>query len=94
MAQISFCRRGSSTSSNTLYIRRATSTRSPASRAASRPAVSGRRTIFRTSTRLNSWGVEMGKGGLHTTTWQGGREGSGVRSSPRPSARAVPPMTQ
>ena len=36
-------RRSGSTSSNTLYMRRATPARSPAARAASRPAVSGRR---------------------------------------------------
>ena len=91
---ISASRRGSSTSSNTLYMRRATPARSPASRAAATPAVSGRRTIFRTFTRPKSWGVEMEKGGLQMTIWQGGRGGSGVRRSPLPSARAVPPSTQ
>ena len=43
---------------------------------------------------LSRAGVDAGKGGLHSTNQQGGSGGSGVRTSPLPSARAVPPSTQ
>ena len=87
-------RRPGSTSSNTLYMRRATPARSPAARAASRPAVSGRRRMRQPSSLAKSSGVGTEKAGLHSTTWQSGRAGRVVSTSPRPSARAVPPRTQ
>ena len=81
-------------SSKTLYIRRATPARSPASSAATTPLVSGRQRRRTLSILAKSAGVEMENSGLHSTTQHLGRGGRGVRTSPRPSARAVPPMTQ
>ena len=94
MLSISRCWVGGRTPSKTLNIRRATSTRSPASSASRVPLVSGRRRCFPLSQARKRAGVEMENRGLQSTIQQGGRVGSGVSASPRPPARAVVPRTQ
>ena len=93
MAAISLSRRVS-TSSKTLYIRRASFGISPSASAAQMPSVSGRQREVRASTRRNSSGVEIGKSGLQITTGRCGMGVTGVSRSPRPSASIVPPATQ
>ena len=93
MAAISPSRRVS-TSSKTLYIRRASFGMSLSASAAQMPSVSGRQREVRASTRRNSSGVEIGKSGLQITTGRRGMGVTGVSRSPRPSASIVPPATQ
>ena len=86
--------RRSSASSNTLYIRRATPATSPARSAATSPSVSGRQRVRSVSSRAKSSGVEQVKCGMQITASVLGSGGSGVSTSPRPVASAVPPIRQ
>ena len=86
--------RASSTSSNTLYMRCATPRTSPRVMASIIPFVSGWQRLRRASMRPKSSGVEQEKCGMHMTTCVRGSAGSAVSFSPRPSARAAPPMRQ
>ena len=57
-------------------------------------AVSGQRRRRTLSMARNSSGVDTEKSGLQITAQHWGSAGRGVSTSPRPSAKAVPPSTQ
>ena len=94
MARISAPSSSVSTRSNTFPRQPAAADRSPARRARSMAAVSGRSPRSAPSTRAKSSGVGRSKSGLHKIIVQSGRGGRSVRTSPLPSARQVPPRTQ